>query len=342
MHNNMDFLAQLRERGVSIMKMVGAIVVGLLLLGIVVTSLNSSRNNLGMNMSPHTSEMYESKGGILGAPTLSFRNSLDTSTPEIEDSYTPGNDAEAFEVKEYTAQIETRNIQRDCDVVHGLKGRTDVIFEQANSYDRGCSFTFKVEKEHVSEILDIVKAMHPRDLSESTYTIKHEVDDFTSEITILENKLASLDKTLSDAVLSYENITALASDRGDVESLAKIIESKLVIIERLTNARIETGNALERASRAKNEALDRLAYTYFSVNVYENTFVDVDSMKDSWKSAVQQFVFQANTLVQEMSIGVVYLIFTILKLAFYFVILLFATRFAWTFAKKVWKGEDRV
>jgi len=301
---------------------------------------------MGLESTPSTmpSPMFYNKGGDAYTTTdLSVRNVVSESmVPPIDGGYTTGNDSEAFEVKEYAASIETRNRERDCGVIRALKSRTDVIFENANEYDRGCTYTFKVTKGSVEEVLGIIKNLDPKELSESSYTIKREVDDYTSEIQILENKLASLDKTLADAIASYDSITVLATKMGSVESLAKIIDSKLTIIERLTSARIETSNQLERIHRSKNEALDRLAYTYFTVNVYENKFADIKTIQDSWKAAVQQFIRETNVLIQELSIGLVTLFLTIVKFALYFVILLFITRFGWTFAKKVWERGGTV
>jgi hypothetical protein len=273
------------------------------------------------------------------APTLSVRNVSDSYLSRETGGYTAGDTGEAFEVKEYSADIETSQLGHDCDALHALKARTDVIFEQANAYTRGCSFTFKVKKEHVDEVLALIKNMDPRDLTENTYTIKREVDDYTSEITILENKLATLDKTLTDAISSYENITSLATRQSDVESLAKIIESKLSIIERLTTLRIETVNELERMERVKGEALDRLEYTYFTVRVYENKFVNGDDIRDSWKTAVRAFVADVNTLVQDITIGLAGLLLIIFKFALYFVIILIVLRAGWAFTKKIWSGS---
>ena len=316
--------------------------VSIVLLCMVLLSILGSRSPLGsFGMMDESMVMPTSYSGMKaqGAPTLSARNVSDSYIPPIDGGYTKGDTGEAFEVKEYSAQIETRNLTRDCDAIHTLKARTDVIFEHANTYTHGCSFTFKVKRGSVDEVLALIKNMDPRDLTESTYTIKREVDDYTSEITILENKLATLDKTLTDAISSYENITTLATNRGDVENLAKIIESKLSIIERLTMLRIETVNELGRIERSTGVALDRLAYTYFTVSVYENTFVDGDTIRDSWKAAVRTFIQDANTLVQDISIGLLGLLLAVFKFALYFVILLITARVGWTFTKKMWSAE---
>jgi hypothetical protein len=337
----MEFLKKFDLTGVQFLKLLalvfGALVVLVLLINIFSNSARLGMNEMGLSMPP-TSSMGGESALDYDKATLSARNVVQ-SEPQMDGGYTAGDESESFEVKEYTAQIETRTLVQDCDIVRALKARTDVVFENANEHDRGCTYTFKVKKESVVEVLGILESLNPRELVENSYTIKREVDDYTSEIQILQNKLATLDATLAEATASYSNITELATRTGNVESLARIIESKLMILERLTNARIDAGNQLERITRAKAEALDRLEYTYFYVTMIENTFVNKEVLKDSWMRAVQQSVYEMNTLVQDLSIGLVALLLTVIKFALYFGIILIVTRFGWSFAKKVWKVE---
>jgi hypothetical protein len=338
----MEFLKKFNITGTQFIK--GAALLAILLIVLSVISKNflygvSFSDNGFINTKQGMSEeMFYGDGGItMGAPTLSVRNvATDSYMPVPQPSYTPGNDAENFEVREYNATIETRNLEEDCEVIQALKKREDVIFENTSAYDHGCSYTFKVKKNSVEAVLAIINERNPKSLNESTYTIKREVTDYTGEIEILQNKLATLDKTLADALASYDNVTTLANNMGNVESLAKIIDSKLAIIERLTLARIDTNSQLERLERAKSEALDRLEYTYFYVQVYENKFIDGEEMKNSWKAAVQQFVREVNNLFQDLSIGFVTLLLLIVKFALYGIVLLFAARFGWSAARNIW------
>ncbi len=336
----MEFLKRFGIDGMQLIKVLGFVLLGL---AVLVALLGVTGIERGGWSDVRTEESVGSMApGYPSAPMydgaeLSIRNVADSYMPPIPSGYTPGDDAEAFEVREYNAYIETRNVTDDCAAIFALKTRTDVIFENTNEYDRGCSYTFKVKKNSVAEILQVVKGLSPKELSENTYTIKREVSDYTSEVEILENKLASLDSTLAEAIASYTDITALATRIGDVESLAKIIESKLTIIERLTFARIETGNQLERVNRAKADALDRLEYTYFSVNISENKFIDKDAIEDSWKQAMQKFVREINFLIQEITIGFISLLLTVMKFALYFFVLLFVAKYGWVLVQRVWK-----
>ena len=181
-----------------------------------------------------------------------------------------------------------------------------------------------------------LKALDPKDLSENTYTIKSQIDDFTSETEILEKKLASIDATLKSALNSYDDISAVATRNQDAASLAKIIDSKFAIIERLTLERLNISAQLERYSRTKAEQLDKLEYTYFHVNVYENKFVDGENLKDSWKASIRNFVHTVNQALQDATLNVIAFLFVIIPYIIYFFILLFIVKYIWRGARYIW------
>lgn len=273
-----------------------------------------------------------------GSYGLSLRNVATSPSiaPSPRYNGTTGDDAEAYEVTEYNASIEARDLDATCKVITDLKSREDVIFETASAYEHACNYTFKVRRDAAETILDIVKGLEPKELSESTYTIKKLVEDFTSQTEILQKKLASIDDTMRKAVGAYDSVTALATSVKDVESLAKIIDSKITIIERLTQSRIDINAQLERLARSKAEQLDRLEYTYFHVNIFENKFVDAQSLKDSWKAAVQEFVRDANTITQDITINLVSFLLFALEYALYILVIAFIAKYAWKKIKSFW------
>lgn len=248
-----------------------------------------------------------------------------------------GDTAEEYEVTEYSANIETRRLAETCGTITELKTRDDVIFERTDSYDRGCSVTFKVKTAAVEEILGIIRALDPKDLNENTYTIKAQIDDFTSETEILKNKLASIDATLANAVGAYDELTELATDARDVESLTKIIGSKLDIIERLTQQRIAVTSQLERLERAKADQLDRLEYTYFHVSVTENVYIDGEQLADSWREAVKNMVRDINRTLQDVSIGLLALAFVVAQYVLYLFIVVVVAKYVWRAVVRLWR-----
>lgn len=344
----MEFLKKFNLEPIKILKIVGlalivviVLVLGLRLFGSSVGSL-ISKNRAGNSVSQDafsgvyyaTDEVGYEKGemtlGISPRPTTS------PSVSSLDNGGTVGDNAEEFEVTEYSAGIETRNLEKTCDDVAALKSRSDVIFENASESDRYCNYGFKVKKESVPEILSIIKSLDPKDINENTYTIKRQIDEYTNETDILKKKMVSIDETLKNAVAAYDNITRLATNTQNVESLAKIIDSKINIIERLTQERININTQLDRLERAKATQLDRLDYTYFNVNVSENKFVNWEDLGDSWKASVRSFVRDINEVVQDVSINLVSLIFVILQYVLYFFIILVVVKYVWQFAKRIW------
>jgi hypothetical protein len=341
----MKFLKTLKSKKTNILKIAGVLLLALIvlagLLRFVGLSFNSVFKASQFNVPHPISISYDyddyeyAKDSSAG---LSLRNiETATSNAPIYEEETMGDDAEEFEVTEYNASIETRHLEESCSIITNLKEKEYVVFESANEYSSGCNYAFKVKKDNVAEILDIVKEMNPKELSESTYTIKKLVDDFTSEIEILEKKLSSIDVTLTKAVSAYDSVTALAVSVQDVESLAKIIDSKINLIERLTQERIDINSQLERIQRSKAEQLDKLEYTYFYVNIFENKFVDGTALKDSWKLTIKEFVNNTNQFIEDITVNLIVFLLLILQYVVYFLILLFVAKYGWQFAKYIWK-----
>ena len=335
----MKFFDNFEFKPMNILKIVGLVLVAVIFISLafrlVGSSFNSLFSGLGSTNSV-TSEMYSyDKVGV--ASDLSIRNVASQTIAPNTDDIIIGDNAEEFEVTEYSANIETNKLEKTCDEVEVLKSREDVIFENANKYEKSCNFSFKVKKDSVAEILAIVKALDPKELNENTYTIKRLVDDYTSEAQILQKKMESIEKTLADAIRAYDDVTLLATRMQNVESLAKIIDSKIGIIERLTQEKININAQLERLERAKAEQLDRLDYTYFNVSVLENKFVDGQSLKDSWKTEIKSFVRDINKVFQDITINLVLLLFLILQYVVYLFIILIVAKYGWQLVKYIWK-----
>lgn len=274
-----------------------------------------------------------------GGAGLSLRNVASSKAvmPPNGSGITTGDNAEDFEVTEYNASIETGELENICSGIEGLKGKDYVIFENANKYDRGCNYRFKVKKGNADEILEVIKKMEPKELAENIYTIKRLVNDFTSEEEILEKKKASIEETLNSAIKAYDEISAIATEKQDAETLAKIVDSKIRLIEQLAQEKININTQLDYISRAKSDQLDRLDYTYFNVNVIENKFVNTEDLKDSWRASVKKFVADINKTVQGITISLLAFIFLAFQYIIYLFIIFIAAKYLWKIIKYIWK-----
>ena len=337
----MDFFEKYNLSPSRIMKGFGLVFFGLIAIFFAFGLINSILNSVSGNrqyISPSYEEAVFSdkimmEKGISNT-VLSTRNIVGV---PYNGDYTPGIDVEDFEVTEYRATIETRKLDESCATVLSLKEKDYVIFESSNDSENNCNFRFKVKKENVEEILAVINSLNPRDLNENIQSIKRQIEDFTSEEEILKRKLQTMEDTLSSAIVSYDEISKLATQTRDAQSLANIIESKIKIIERLSQETINISAQLEKISRLKAEQLDRLEYTYFNVNIYENKYIDVDYLKDSWKNSIKKFVVEMNGVIQDLSIGLIALVAFTFQYLLYLLIIVLVAKFVWISFKRFWK-----
>lgn len=341
----MDFLKNLNIK--SVLKIIGIALLAILalsfayrLLGSPLSNLQSSKtSSYSMRGTPAIDSFgvdygYEEAAfgeGVI--QELSIRNTI----PPVDGGNTTGGDAEDFEVTDYYGQIETSDLDETCRVFQELKARDYVIFENAQEYEHGCTYNFKVERDRTEEVLAIIEGLDPKNLTANTRTIKNRIEDFTSEQEVLERKRDSIEQTLEDAIQSYDEIAAVATQARDAESLAKIIDSKIRIIERLSQQRIAVNEQLDRLARSKAIQLDRLDYTNFTITISENKFVDGDQIKDSWRQAVRSFVRDINETLQDISINLFAVLFRGALIVVYLVIILYVAKYGWRYAQRVWK-----
>lgn len=340
----MEFLNRLNLSPKNLLKTIGLVFLGAIALMVLLALFNSFASPLirqsGLKFNAESDGL--AKGGSMemsfdsaASTGLSARNIM----PETPAS--TGADAEDYEVTEYYARIETRNLEQTCSAVSGIKAKDYVIFESANEYDTGCSYFFKVKKENRQEIIDLIESLKPKDLAENTQTIKRLIDDYTSEEEILNKKLETVDETLNSAITAYDEIARVATQARDAESLAKIIDSKIRIIENLSQQKIDITAQLDRLARSKAEQLDRLEYIYFRVNIYESKYIDGQQLKDSWKNELKEFVRNFNAVIQKSSIGLVLTIFLILQYSLYILLIAIVAKLGWKILKKIW-GKQHI
>ena len=308
----------------------------------VISSLNNASQQLAFYDGGVSSGSYATKGGYgesamdSAMPELSVRNISPIMPPSP--GTTVGSDAEAYEVTDYSAYYETGNLDRVCGDIQALKSYAYVVFENASQNDRSCQYLFKVEKSRAQEIKEVIESLNPKTLTESIRTIKPVLDDFTSTEQILKNKLTAIEDTLEEAQRSYDQLRVIATSARDAESLAKVIESKIKIIERLTTERLNLRAQLDSIGQAKSQQLDHLDYVYFNLSVYEKLVVDFEALGDTWVSALQEFVKEFNAVLQGVTLGVLKFGLYVIWAALYLLIVVLIGKYGWRLIKRIWKS----
>lgn len=330
----------------SILKAVGLLAVALVVLGIAFALMMFAFRTVFTGMGGSSYEKGYYSDGIAmdygmneSSSIQSLSKKISVPSEPIEDNYATGNNAEDFEIREHNGTINTRNLSKTCGEISELKKLDYVIFENANESKTSCYYSFKVAIANENEILGKIKALDPEYFNTQIYTIKKITDDYDSELEILEKKLASIETTLSDAQNAYNDLQKLATEKEDIESLAKIIDSKLNLIDRLTQQRIEIRTEIDQFNKSKAEQLDRLSYAYLNLNVYEDLYIDFNQIKNSWKYEFKAFIDNLNSLVQSIVIYLPkYVLYLVVGSLFFFVSM-GMLKIVWKITKRIFVGK---
>ncbi len=321
----------------SIGKILGFLIIGVISLSIVAAILSFSVRTI---TSPFTgnSVSFEQADSFRRGGAISTKGIL---LPVSGVGGVVGRDAENFEVQSYFASYRTNDKTKICGRVFELKADLEIIFESANESDRSCNYRFEVPNEQADEVLQILEDLKPEDISKSVYTIQRAVEGVEDRLEVLKKRLQQTEETLLEAQTSYDELTTLAKNRGDVESLTKLIDLKINTIERLAREKLNINEEIEQVQRSRLDLLRQIAYTEFSVNVREERFVDWQQIANDWKQEIRNLVSNINQLTQFVSVKLISFVLYSAASLLYLAIAFGFLKLVWVIGKKVWKLGNR-
>ncbi len=346
----MEFLKKFDWSAKSIAKVIGIVLLGILAITIAAALISFSIRtifNTAGEYKAYPQAAYDDYGydyameeAAYGATSLAVGRAGGIIVPPTpEPDFSTGTDAEDYEVKYYTGTIKTRKLDDTCETIAALKIKDYVIFENSNKNDENCYYSFKVEKKYTEEIVELIESFKPETFNANIRTIKKAVEGIQNELEILNNKLTSVEATLSTAQEQYDEISKLATRNQDAETLAKIIDSKLNLIEKLTNERLNIKAQIDRYNKSMEDQLDQLNYTFFSINVFKDVIFDWKDIKETWKFEAKEMVRNINEVFQAISLNLVTYIVRFAQAVLYLFISIFLLKFVWIGVKKIWKSE---
>ncbi|MCD5384672.1 MAG: hypothetical protein LRZ97_02025 [Candidatus Pacebacteria bacterium] len=246
-------------------------------------------------------------------------------------------DAEDYETREYSASYEKSNIDKTCEKFEDLKPLEYVVFSNANKSDSYCSYTFKVEVDKEDEIILLIESLDPKSFDANTFTLERSITNNINEIEILKKKIKMLDSLLASAQTKY---TALRNT-GDTGALVQAINNEINLIERITNQKLTVQSRIDRLTNNTGVQTERIDYSQFNIFVAEKKFIDMRSIGESWRFAFERFVSSVSGSVQDLTMGLMMFVFTLVKFVLYLGIgvmtLAVATRLLWKMVRKVWR-----
>lgn len=347
------FLSSIRWREISFPKLALLLIIGVLVVAIIITLV---RNVLLVDT-----------GGLMNTPAIGGGASRGMSPPmmvsETADfavdgyvanqagkgmaiapapvpgpGYVPGDTAEAYEIKDYNYEYETRSLETTCGAILNLKPREEVIFEASNEGERNCYFRFKVANESLETVLVVLNDLDPKTVNENTRTIQRQLENNLNQLEILGSNLTSIEEILEEAVTSYDELTALARSSANAEALATSINEKIRLIDQLKQRREQTRQQIDNLNRATEEQLDRLAYTYITVSVTEQKFIDWRRIADSWQYQLQKFVLDFNGVLQMMTLSFVLFMMQVVGWSLFILFLIVIAKYGWLIVKRIWRA----
>jgi len=317
-------------------------IIGLILLGFIAVTVVISLMSFSLRTVFDTG--YRSYDGVEMVEDAMFENRMDMAKMGMpipsQPGYTAGHDAEEFEIREYNGTIKTGKLRKTCDTIQELKSKDYIIFEQADQNKTSCSFRFKVEKERTEEVVAIIEALKPENLNARVQTIKKAIEGADTELEILQKRLSANEEALTEAQEAYDEIGKAATQKGDIETLAKTIDNKLKLIRDLTRERLDIKERIDRISKNRADLTDQLKYTLFNINVYEDLIVDWKEIKESWKYEIKRLVQSFNNVIQGITVNLLNFMVRFAQIVIYLFISLFLLKGVWIAVKRIWKGKD--
>ncbi len=248
----------------------------------------------------------------------------------------PAPTAENFETRDYLIHLETRSLDRTCSEIETFKSQSGVLFLSSNKSTNSCYFNFKAANSEAENIIAILKAKDPKSFQEKILNIKKQLENNLNRRDILSQNLKSTEQILEEAILDYDRLQEFAVTAQDATSLATAIREKIRLIDDLKQRREQTRQEIDVLNRALADQEDRLNNTYFSVHIQELKYFDGKALANSWKREVRSFINSINNIIQELTIGLLIVVFQVFKFTLYALIAIMILRFGWRAVRKIW------
>lgn len=258
--------------------------------------------------------------------------------PLYRENQVIGNNAEQYEVSEYGVLIRSAHFAQTCDDIESWRSSDVITFQSRERSVHSCSFRFKVARAELDSVLGLLKAMNPESLTVRTESIQERLQSYDQEKTILNDRLTSIEKTLSESEDYFAQLMKLATQSQDAEALAQIIESRIMQMERLNAERSNIQAEIARLEKARSEEQDQIGYAFFSVNVLDYNLVDGPAIREAWITYMQDFIRVLNSVVAGLTLGLIGYLLKVVQLVVYVIIIVVLAKTGYRLFKKFWKS----
>jgi len=322
-------------------KYIGGGIIGLFILAIVIAmvfgSLNASRST------GFSADYISSPQGLFKESAVTNR----AITPEIAGDYgapvypiTPNSgyvpNLEDFETTNYNLSGRLKDFNTACNALTTLKANDRFHFKSLSTNLNSCYATFYTEEAFAGEAIANLQ-FNGVTVSRNTQSVTRHRENIASQASIIRQQLVSVENTLAEAELAYDEIAVFAREERDVSEYSQAIDAKLRQIDQLTNRKISLTSQLDSIAQQAADLEERIGVVEISVNYSRSFTLNPDKTSRAWEQAWETL----SDTWTNFGIGLtayfgVFLLYA-LQYGLYLLVLILLARFGWKVVRMIWK-----
>lgn len=244
---------------------------------------------------------------------------------------------ELYETTNYNVSAKTKQFDEMCGAISNLKTNPDIHFKYLNSSTNQCQSQFFVEDGLADSVLETLKAFPGVEVIRNTESVTRHRQQLESRTAIVQDQLASVERSLTMAENQFDEIAAFARVNNDAEALSEAIRFKLQNIDSLTQRKINLNAQLDNLYQQAADLEERLGVIQFDVRISRTNPVYPNRTADKWSQAFEELKEQfTNTLIGLTTVFGIFLLWAI-RLSVYLLVVILLARGLWKFAQLVWR-----
>jgi hypothetical protein len=248
--------------------------------------------------------------------------------------YTAG--LESYEATSYQILGRVKQFDELCNTLNTLKADTQIHFKTIVSSPNNCNALFYVDESKATEVLNTLSAYRGVEVNRNTESVTKHRAQLQSQTTILEQQLASVERSLVAAETQFTEIAEFAKENKDSATLAKTIREKITLVESLTQQKINLTSRISQLYQQAADLEESLNVIAFSVNVNRSYPININEESQKWEQAWHKLKNEYNNTLIVLTATFGIFLLWIIRTIIYLLVLIIVLRGLWKFIKLVW------
>ncbi len=249
--------------------------------------------------------------------------------------YTPG--LEDYETTSHYVRARTTDFDAACALLGQLKQDDAIHFSALSNGLNDCSSTFYVPKDRVDGVLNQFRAISGVDINSDTSSVTRVKENITSRTDIVRQQLADTEATLTEVTTQYEEIVALAYQKGDASGLNRAVAGKFELLDQLQQRRLGLASELQQLLQASADLDGRIDKATFSVSFTRAYPIVINEQSQQWEEAWKYLKHQATQTLIGLTLYLGVFALRALQFIFYGLILVVLARYLYKVVRVLWK-----